>query len=383
MPVNLLYIIQNREFGGGERGFAQLINALPQAEYRIHVASQPHAAFCRSIHNGQVRFIPIDFSKRVSPSTIFRLARIIRENDIQIVHGQGARADFCGRIAKGVSGKAFYVSTVQMPVEGFEVSPLRRLIYRFFDRLSERFVDRFVVVSDALMDQMTSNHRIPAGKVTKIYNGIEVEHFSPKGDEMDRLKIREALHIDEEAMLIGAVGRLVWQKGFEFLIRSVPEILMVSPNAKILLIGDGPLGPKLKSMCESMKLQGKVLFAGFRRDIRSLLSTMDIVVIPSIKEGFPMITLEAMAMARPIVATRIDGIVEQIDDGLNGILVPPEEVDALSSAIIRLLKDNYLARKMGEAAREKVVSRFSIDEMVSKTEGVYMDLLNQAPRGGN
>ncbi|MBU4345581.1 MAG: glycosyltransferase family 4 protein, partial [Desulfobacteraceae bacterium] len=123
------------------------------------------------------------------------------------------------------------------------------------------------------------------------------------------------------------------------------------------------------------KVADKIIFTGFRSDIKEILSAIDILVTPSLLEGFPMVILEAMAMAKPIVATNIDGITEQITDGVNGILVPPKDPSALAKTVVRVLNDKELARTMGLSAREKVKQEFSVEKMVAETEKVYLSLL--------
>jgi len=120
-------------------------------------------------------------------------------------------------------------------------------------------------------------------------------------------------------------------------------------------------------------LFSNLIFSGFRNDVRSLLSAIDVLVLPSFAEGFPMITLEAMAMLKPIIATNIDGITEQITDGKNGILIPPKDPNALARAIIRLMNDQKLAKNMGMEAR-RVEEEFSVEKMIVETEKIYQSL---------
>jgi glycosyltransferase involved in cell wall biosynthesis len=168
---------------------------------------------------------------------------------------------------------------------------------------------------------------------------------------------------------------MVWQKGFEYLIQAIPDIVRDVPEAKFLFVGDGLLRERLEALSEELRVRDNLIFTGFRSDIKEILSAIDILVIPSLLEGFPMITLEAMAMAKPIIATNIDGITEQITDGVNGILVPPKDPSALARAVIRVLNDKELARTMGLSAREKVEQEFSVEKMVAESEEVYLSLL--------
>ena len=373
MAIKILFIIDNQQFGGGERVFAQIINGLDPDRYSIFLASQQGKDFYDSINKSHVQIFPLDFSKRINPALIYKLAKIIKQNNISIVHGQGTRAEFYGRVANRIAGRARYVSTIAMPVEGFDVNPSRKRIYRFFDRLSERFVDRFIVVSDSLRDMIIDKRGVRSDKVIRIYNGIEVERYSPALGDHDR--IRTELGIDQDTVLIGAVGRLVWQKGFEFLIKSMPMVIKACPNSKVLIIGDGPLKTQLMVISEKLKVKDKIIFAGFRSDIREILSAIDILVIPSLLEGFPMIILEGMAMAKPIIATRIDGITEQITDGETGLLVSSWDANGLAKAIIRLINDHNLAVRLGLKGRERVEKDFSVEKMIAETEKIYQLLL--------
>jgi len=259
-----------------------------------------------------------------------------------------------------------------MPVEGFEIGLLRKKIYRLMDQVSERYVDRFIVVSEFLRKTLTEGRGISDERVVRIYNGIELDQFHP---DLKRSNLRKQWGITTEAPVIGAIGRLVWQKGFEYLIEAMPEILQDIPQAKLLLVGEGPLRHELEGLARELNVYTRVIFAGFRSDIQDLLSIIDILSVPSLLEGFPMITLEAMAMAKPIVATQIEGIVEQISDSDEGILVPSKDTEALASAILRLIKDRELRNRLGAAARSKIERYFSIEKVVKETEKVYLSLL--------
>jgi glycosyltransferase involved in cell wall biosynthesis len=122
-------------------------------------------------------------------------------------------------------------------------------------------------------------------------------------------------------------------------------------------------------------MKDKIIFAGFRSDIKEVLASMDILVIPSLLEGFPMVTLEAMAMAKPIIATYIDGLREQIIDGESGILLPPEDPNALTSSIVKLLNDPQLAVRIGSNARKHVETEFPVEKMIMATNEVYQSLI--------
>ena len=346
MRTKLLFVIDGLEFGGGERVFLQLTAGLRDC-FEIFIASMPGGIFEYELKQLGIKFYPVEMSKRFSLKPIRRIKAIIRNNKIDLVHSQGARADFFARIAGRLAGVPHIFCTIAMPVEGFDVGLLQKKAYRFMDQLTERYVKRFIVVSDSLKQMLMERRGIPAHQVVRIYNGIELSEYHPDDSGESFKSIRKEYNVGEDVFLIGAVRRMVWQKGFEFFIKAVPEIVRVIPEAKFLLIGDGPLRQRLEALSEELRVRDNLIFTGFRSDIKEILSAIDILVIPSLLEGFPMITLEAMAMAKPIVATNIDGITEQITDGVNGILVPPKNPSALAKAVIRVLNHKELARTMG------------------------------------
>jgi len=262
-----------------------------------------------------------------------------------------------------------------MPVEGYDASFLKKTIYCFIDRFFERYVDRFIVVSKSLQTTLENNHKIPGEKIALVYNGIELDEYRDEASEEFSLKLKKEFNIDKSVSLVGAIGRIVWQKGFEYLVEAVPVILKECPEVRFMIIGDGPLKKELEEKSRRLKIEDKIIFTGFRTDIKEALASIDILVMPSLKEGFPMVTLEAMAMAKPIIAADIDGIREQIEHQKNGLLVSPEKPVILAEAVISLLKNKEEAERLGMAAKERVEEEFSVKKMVSETESVYKDLL--------
>ena len=370
MKKRILYVIDGIEFGGGERGFAEIINGLPYERLETFLASFPNETFLKNITTKGCTFSPVDFSNRFNPLPLIKLHRIIKDKQIDIVHGQGARAELYARIASGLCGVK-YVSTVQMPVEGYNVGYLKKFLYQTFDRFSERFVDYFLVVSSVLKENMIEVHGIPPDKIIKIYNGIETDYYNPVGNEEMRYKIRREFAVNDGDILIASLGRLVWQKGFEYFLQSIPAIVKDIPHARFMLVGDGPLKRDLENLVVAKDVRNKLIFTGYRSDIRDMLAAIDIVVIPSILEGFPMITLEAMAMEKPLVATAIDGITEQISNGIEGLLIPPKEPAALAQAIKRLVDDPVCANALGKNARKRVAKEFTVQQMIIETVKIY------------
>jgi len=174
MKYNILYVIENIFFGGGEKAFAQIINDLDKEKYEIYVSCLPGGIFAEKIRSS-AKILSFDLQNRFNLLNIYQLAKIIKEKNIEIVHSQGGRADFFARVAARLARAPAVVSTVAMPVEGFDVGLIKKIIYIVLDRFSERFVDRFVVVSKALRDRLIERHKIPSRKIVRIYSGVKIE----------------------------------------------------------------------------------------------------------------------------------------------------------------------------------------------------------------
>jgi glycosyltransferase involved in cell wall biosynthesis len=375
MTHKILYVIDNLEFGGGERGFLQIIRGLNKKNFSINVAANPGGIFEKKVCETGTPFYPISFENRFNLSSIRNLRNLIKAKNFDIIHSQGARADFFCRISVSMKNKPYLISTVQMPVDGFNIAVIRKRIYQLIDRFSEKTVDCFIVVSDALANTLKIEHNIVEEKIRKIYNGIETNIYSSgKNDDGITKKIRNSFNISDNDFLIGSIGRLCWQKGFEYLIHSLPDVLSKYPNVKILLVGDGPLKNTIKDLTKTLNVEKKVIFAGFRDDVKNILSALDMLAVPSLVEGFPMIVLEAMAMQKPIVASKIEGIIEQLEDGKEGILIPARDHNSIANSICRIIENNHFAEKIGKAAREKVKKLFSVETMIRKTEDIYLSV---------
>ena len=365
--IKILLVIDGILFGGGARVFLQLAGGLINRGHRVFVACVPDGELAPLLKTSGIELLPVNFKSKNILLVFNQMYRHLCIHSIDIVNSQGGRADFYARVSAKRAGVKGIISTVAVLVENYDVNLFKKFAYVVLDRFTKRFVDCFIVVSKALRRILINTHKIPPDKVIKIYNGIELNEYQPDDSGEFSRRIRKEYNIGKDVFLVGTVGRMVWLKGFEYLIKCVPEIARTYPDTKILLVGDGPLREKLEALSEELRVRDNVIFTGFRSDIKEILSALDLLVIPSLQEGFPMITLEAMAMAKPIIATNIDGITEQITDGVDGILVPPKDPSVLAKAVIRALNDKKLARTMGLLAREKVEQEFSVEKILAET----------------
>ena len=383
---DILYVIENECYGGGERAFAQIINGLDKENYSVHAACLPGSAgqaseqFAEEIRNS-AELIPFDLRSLISPSGMIRLAGIIREKNIALVHSQGTRANFYARAAARLAGGAAVVSTIAAPVEEYNVGPLRKALYLAFDRLGEGRVDKFIAVASHIERKLVRGRGIPPRKVVRIYNGIEYGKYIC--DQADAARARTELKVGPDVFLAGAFCRLSWEKGLFHLIEAAQKLKEDGSGAaavKYLIAGEGEQERALKSKVKSCGLEDRFIFTGFLKDIRPALGAADIMVLPSLREGFPMSVLEAMAMGKPVVASNIEGVDESVADGDTGLLVPPGDSAALAGAISALFTDRGRCSEMGARGKTAAAENFGMDKMIKAHERVYDELLNAGYR---
>jgi glycosyltransferase involved in cell wall biosynthesis len=225
---------------------------------------------------------------------------------------------------------------------------------------------------------MLEEERAPAEKVVTIHNGIDLLRVvAPSWHEVAAL--RRELDLDDDVAVVAAVARLHPEKGLEYLFRALPALLAATGGRlRLLVAGDGPFREVYEREVAALGVQAVVRFLGFRTDVTRIFAASDVVVLPSVAEAFGLVLAEAMAMQRAVVATRVGGIPEIVEDGVTGILVPAASPGALADAILSLLHDPARRMRLGEAGRRRVVESFRFETMMERYESLYDTLLAQA-----
>ena len=377
--TGVLFVIENERFGGGEKAFSQLIRGLDKSRFEVYAACLADASlpgpapFLRAIE-GHAKVINLDLRRLVSPGAFFALKKLIRENGIRVVHSQGARADFYARPAARAAC-AYSVSTMATPVEEYDVPPARKALYSALDRFSGRYADRFVAVADHIARKLAAGRGIPPEKVVRIYNGIDAGQYQA-GPEA-AVRVRASHGVQPEAFLVAAFCRLSREKGLKYLVDAAK---VVAGNAqlpagaiKFLVAGAGPLEAELRGRVRAFRLEKIFVFAGFAEDVRPLMAAADVFVLPSLREGFPVSVLEAMASGKPVIASDIEGVNESVSEAC-GILVPAKDPEALAGAIAALFLDRPRAAELGARGRSLVAEKFGLDRMIKAHEELYLSL---------
>jgi sugar transferase (PEP-CTERM/EpsH1 system associated) len=303
----------------------------------------------------------------VRPGLFLRAARALRALRPHVVHSHQLGTLFYAGPAARAAGVPLLVHTEH----GREDYAGRRRT-RWLGRFGGRFVDRFYCLTRDMAEAAVANRIVPASRVQVICNGIDVPRFQ---DRSQRDEVRRGLGVPEGAPLVGTTGRLTEIKRQDVLLRAFAEVRRDMPDAHLLLVGDGPLRGELEALAAQLGIAGVTHFAGYQAEPERCLQAMDAFALSSRSEGMPQAVLEASVAGLPVVASRVGGLPELIDDGVTGLLFPCGDATALAAALRRVLRDPALARGLGEAARAKAEAKYSVRRMASEYHESFLEML--------
>ena len=318
--------------------------------------------------------IPVAFlpkKGRTDLSIVFRLARFFRRNRFDVVHTHLFTADLWGRLAGGIA-RVPIVSTSHTTSD-----PNVGRIGRFLDRALDRKNNAVICVSEAVRRYRISGAGFDPKKLHLIENGIDLDRFEAT---VSRDEVLKRVGADARRRWIAIVGRLVPLKGHRFLIEALSMISEDFPDAGILVAGEGEEEAALKKLVEARGLSDRVVFLGLRRDVPEILRAAEILAMPSSREGLPIVLLEAMAAALPVVVTRVGGIPEVVTEEKTGLFVSQDPA-SIASALRRLLSDPDLARLLGRQARRLIEERYDIRTVARRYEELYRKVLLSEAKG--
>jgi glycosyltransferase involved in cell wall biosynthesis len=303
--------------------------------------------------------------KRFDVGIILSLCRLMRHREVDIVHTHLYHAGRYGRIAAALARVPCVVATFH------NIYKTSRFKQHCFNWALGKVTDRVIAVSEAVKDHLVRYDHLDPASITVVPNGIDLRVFSGHNGA----KARRSLGVPSDAYLIGTVGRLEVQKGQIVLLQAMRELMTECPEARGLIVGGGSQEGILRRVADDLGLRDRVIFTGLRRDIPELLAALDLFVLPSLWEGFPLALLEAMASGLPVVATSVGGVPEIISDRSIGILIDPRRPDQLVAAIMRCRDDRQSAVRMAEAGRRWVEQCGSIQAYKRRLEALYLQLL--------
>jgi glycosyltransferase involved in cell wall biosynthesis len=306
--------------------------------------------------------------QKYAPTTYTALADLVKIVRPYLLHLHGYGASTFGRLV----ARRFKIPAI---VHEHFVDPMPPIYMPWVDARLVPFTAHAIAVSTSVREFCISSRRMPASMVSVVHNGVPLaaERTVPSKKELTDLRLH--LNIPEEYQVVGSVGRLHPQKGYESFIRAVPEIIRNHPKTCFVIVGDGDLEHHLKSVAREIDVTDFVKFAGYQSEVGQFLDLFDVMVIPSVYEGLPLTLLEAMFHGKPIVATLVDGVRDVLFAKDAALLVPPRDTDELAASISKLLADPGLRVKLGDRARAEV-TQFDIAETVDKIQHIYQNVID-------
>jgi len=356
--IKVLYFLNSLVRAGVEEHVIQLIERLDKNTFEpILVCPQQLINLLEEdLRRINVKYHPVCIRRWRNIRQISRFLRILRLEKPDIVHSHLFFATFFAAPLSRLSKVPVVIETAHLR-EAWRKGIKRAF---FIDRFFYRFVDKIIAVSNAVKKYLIGEKKINGVKIEVIHNGVDLLKFTPSKTK------RNNGHFN-----IGVIGRLEPQKGHKYFLEAVKLLEIKNKNVNFLIVGDGKLKKELESMCDTFGIEERVKFLGFRTDIKSVIDNLDLVVLPSLYEGLPLVALEAQAMGKAVIATAVDGTSEAVVNETTGLLVPPKDIGALKEAIQIILLDKKRVVEMGIVARKRVELKFDIQKQISQTEKLY------------
>jgi glycosyltransferase involved in cell wall biosynthesis len=373
--IRVLHIITRLDVGGSTENTLISATRIPRGEFVSALASGPSdapppglAATLRSarVHRFEIPTLVRPVRIPGDARALRDLWRLIRALRPDIVHTHSSKAGFVGRLAAHLAGVPHILHTPHGHVFQGYFSPGATRAFAALERLAARWTDRIITLTDAEAEQ----HR--ALRIGRTAQFVTI----PSGVDLETVEGAVPARVVPDGRVIGCVGRLVPIKGHCHLLDAAPGILARCPEARFVLVGDGELRPTLEAQARMLGVADRVVFTGFREDVPALLAGMDIVALPSLNEGMGRVLVMAMALGKPVVATRVGGVPELLQEGAAGTLVPPGDPGALGEAVRELLRDPTRATALGEAGRRRA-ARYGATAMVEALTQLYREVVGR------
>ena len=363
--IRSLHVDTARTWRGGQNQVLLTVTGLGERGHPAVLVAHESGELRRRADEG-LRFVGFAPRSEFDVSAGWQLGRIIAEIQPDVIHAHDAMA------------VALAAMALTMPARARAPRPplvaARRVDFHLkahaFSRWKYHKVDLFIAASRVIA-RMLEQDGIAPDRIVTVHDGVNLGAV----DKQPALDAHAAFWLPRGAPIVGNVAALVGHKGQRHLVAAAAQVVREVPDARFLILGEGELRTPLERQVRELGLDRHVLLPGFRPDAIGLQKSFDVFAMSSVTEGLGSAMLDAMACGTPVVATRAGGIPEAVTDGQEGLLVPPEDPRALAGAIVRLLRDADLRRRLGAAGRARVAAEFSVETMVGRTLAAYERLL--------
>lgn len=359
--------------GGGEVHLMHLVRGALTGGWEVSVAAASGSALAADAGSAGAAVTELEYARARIPREPGRLRELAEGCGACVVVGTGFLANMLvRRAAAGLDGVAVVnIAHTEPDASRHEGSgPLRIAMRRRIDLASRSRVDAFIAVSSAVRNALCAGDVAPE-RVHVIPNGIDIAALRAAAE----LPGPDALRAT--GPLVGCVGRLTPVKGVEHFVRMSSALGFQVPRARFVVAGSGPEESRLREIAYAHGLGDRLVFLGYVTPAAPVLAACDVVVVPSLSEGFSLVAAEAMALSRPVVATRVGGVTDVVVDGETGLLAPPADPESLGTAVARLLRDPALAVRMGEAGASRVEKHFTVERMVDEHLALFASLVER------
>lgn len=364
----VLHLITSFEIGGTERQAVELLKRLDSERYDLRLAvlrnEGPFYEEIETLFPDVPEFPLTSFYNANAVKQLARLWRLMIREKIDILHAHDFYSGVIGATAARLAGVRVIACQRHLKLSD-------RRVHDLGTRMIHRLAHRVLVNSEAIRDRIMEQGSAPPGKIVVIRNGVLGAHASRA---LGRYELCRELGLESDVKLVGMVARLQPVKGHRFFIEAAASVLRSQPDARIVLVGDGPLRSEIESQAAGLGIADRVHLLGDRIDVTQLVPAFDLLVLASLHEGLPNAVMEAMAAGVPVVATAVGGTKELITDGETGYLAPPADSEALADRIVLALTGDNL--EIISKARRRITTAFGIERMVESIERLYDELMN-------
>ena len=366
--IRVLEAIRQGQVGGGETHVYDLSTRLDQSKFEPVVLSFTDGEMVDNLKAAGIETHVIHTTTPFDPRVVKQVKSLMKELEIDLVHAHGTRAaSNTLRAARKLKLPLIY--TVHGWSFNDSLSPIKHLLRRKTEEYITRRTTLNICVSHS--NKEAGKEFLRGFDSEVIYNGISLDRFQ---HDIDCADIKREISKEEGQVWVGFLARMTMQKDPLTMVEAFALAQNENQALRMLMVGNGELDDEVQNRIDTLGLQDRIVRLPFRRDVPNLLATLDIYCLPSLWEGLPIGVIEAMAMKKPVIASKVDGTVELIGEG-EGVLIPVRDPVSLSKAVLQLANNESLRRSMGESSFLKIQQHFLIESMVSKIEKHYSALL--------
>ena len=364
-PLRVMFVITSMPVGGAETLLVDLVRRMDRQRFLPELCCLKYFDPLGELLANEIPAFTGLLAHKYDLRVLPRLVRLMRRRRIDAVVTVGTGGDkmFWGRLAAWLAGAPVICSALHstgLP-DHVELS----------NRLLSPLTDAFIAVAEPHGRYLATHEGCPAKKIRVIPNGVDVERFHPRWPNR---ALPQELNLDPTAPVAGIVAALRPEKNHELFLNVAALVHGSLPDARFLIVGDGPQRAKLETLAHDMGIAETVRFLGTRSDIPEVLALMDVLLLTSHMEANPLCLLEAMATEKPVVATQVGSVTETVLHGWTGYLVPPGDSRSMAAHVLELMANRTRAGIMGRAGREHVIAHWSVDRMVRGYEDLIADI---------